>query len=414
MNSSTSGYKGIMSPSAATARPPLRVGIVMPLASQQGGAEALFDHLLHQRSERLQYVIAFLEEGPFVETARSLGYETSVFPTTRLSSLSNLLVTVRTIRRWVRDKQLTIVFSWMLKAHFYVAPAAVFTGVRTGWFQHGISINPTMDRLATLLPAKAIFCCSDHACTAQNRLPPHRRTWTCYPGVPSPSAEPLESHVAREKLGLPAHHKIVGMVARWERWKGPHIFVDAAKILIEANPRVTCFLVGGAHPLDIKYATELQAHVEMSGMGTRFLLVGQRPSSEIPVWHAAADLIVHPVTSPEPFGMAIVEAMGNGRAVIASALGGPKEIIEDGVSGVLVEPGDIHLLADTIQELLGDPERCARIGFAARFRAQSFSVEAFVRRFEELLLTTFAANNQSGAGYSITDRSTDCAGTAND
>lgn len=375
-----------------TKQPLRRVGLVMPLSFQQGGAEALFQHLLGHGSERLHYFVALLQDGPFVETSRAFGYDTAVFPTTHLSDPKNFTRTVGGLRCWMRAKQLDVVFSWMLKAHFYVAPAAAFTHIKTAWFQHGIPINGTMDRLATLLPTSAIFCCSDHGRAAQDQLAPRRKSFTCYPGVSFPPGEPIQQGVARQKLGLSPAHGIVGMVARWERWKGSHIFIEAAKVLLAKDRRLTCFLVGGPHPLDLAYAAEIHAQVARAGMRDRFLLVGQRPATEIPLWHASADLIVHPVTSPEPFGMAVAEAMCMGKVVVASALGGLEEIIQDGVSGVLILPGDVATLAQTIQELVRDVDRRARLAAAARLRGRSFSIEAFVRRFEDLIIQTSIAN----------------------
>jgi glycosyltransferase involved in cell wall biosynthesis len=360
-----------------------KLGLVMPLASQQGGAEALFQHLLREGSAGLTYRLAFLEEGPVAAEARVLGYDTTVFQTTHLSDPVNYARTVLAVRRWVRAQRLEAVFSWMLKAHFYVAPAVAFTGVPAAWFQHGIPIDARMDKLATLLPTRAIFCCSDHSRAAQDRLLPTRRTFTCYPGVSFPPGEPMGQAAARDTFGLPTKGYVVGMVARWERWKGPHLFIQASKQLLANDPHLTCFLVGGAHPLDMAYAAEIETQASI--MGNRFLLVGQRPAAEVPLWQASADLIVHPVTAPEPFGMAICEAMGMGKVVVASALGGPVEIIEDGESGVLIPPNDVDAIVRTVEALLADDLRRKALARAATVRGRSFSIDAFAQRFESLL-----------------------------
>ena len=355
----------------------------MPLAFQRGGAEALFQHLLHQSGAGLLYVLAFLEDGPLVAEASALGYHTTVFKTTRLSDMSNFFQTVLAIRRWILTQQLQAVFSWMLKAHFYVTPAVAHTGVPAAWFQHGIPIDAKIDRLATRLPTRAIFCCSDHGREAQKRLPPRRRTFTCYPGVSFPVGSPMEQNAAKLTLGLPTGHHVVGMVARWERWKGPHLFLEACKQLLAENTKLTCFLVGGAHALDMDFAAEIEA--QAATMSNRFVLAGQRPPSEVPLWQASADVIVHPVTSPEPFGMAICEAMGMGKVVVASALGGPVEIINDGESGVLIPPGDVSSIVETVKSLLADDSRREAIARAATVRGRSFSIETFTKRFEGLI-----------------------------
>ena len=87
----------------------------------------------------------------------------------------------------------------------------------------------------------------------------------------------------------------------------------------------------------------------------------------------------------EGFGMVALEAMERGRPVIASAVGGLPEIVEDGRSGLLVPPGDIDALAAAILELARDPERAAAMGSAGRARALAdFSQDRCTDRIEAL------------------------------
>ena len=86
-------------PEASRALASPAIGIVMPLGSQQGGAEALLQHFLRHGNHRYEYVCAFLEDGPLVAEARALGYDTTVFPTTHLSHLSNYLKTLPSTKR---------------------------------------------------------------------------------------------------------------------------------------------------------------------------------------------------------------------------------------------------------------------------------------------------------------------------
>src|SRR5262249_57484052 len=70
---------------------------------------------------------------------------------------------------------------------------------------------------------------------------------------------------------------------------------------------------------------------------------------------AALDVVIHASTDPEPFGRVLLEGMAMGKAVIATDLGGPREIIEHGVSGFLVPPGDAVALAAAVETLIADP-----------------------------------------------------------
>jgi glycosyltransferase involved in cell wall biosynthesis len=363
------------------------IGIIMPLGSQQGGAEALLQHLLRRREQRFRYICAFLQDGPLVEEVRSLGYDTTVFPTTHLREIPNYLETVRALYRWLKQKQILQVVSWMGKGHLYASPAAQLAGVEAVWFQHGVSNQGRMDRITTLLPARAVLCCSETSRRAQEKIFPGRPAEVCYPGVSFPPGELLTKEEARKHLGLPVDTPIVGMVARWERWKGPHILIEVAQLVSAARPDATFFIVGGPHPRDLAYAEELRTMAAESQLGDRLILAGQRPPAQIPFWQASADVILHPVTGIEPFGMAVAEAMGMGKVVVASDLGGPAEIIQHEVNGILIPNADPNAFAAAIIRLLGDSERMLSLSTAAYLRGRTFSIEAFATRFENLLST---------------------------
>lgn len=365
-----------------------KIGIVMPLGHQQGGAEALLMHLLRDGCSRYQFLCVFLQDGPLVEQARGLGYRTFVVPVTRLSDPRNYLKTVFWFRKWLRHERPEAVLSWMPKAHLYVAPAAIMSKVKTLWFQHGISHKGKMDRITTFLPANRVLCCSFASKAAQDDLRPKRPSSVCYPGVMFPTSNPIPTAQAREQLGLDPKASIIGMVARLERWKGAHIFIEAAKIVSATDPGAYFFVVGGPHPRDLAYAKEVQAAAAQAGLGDRLILADQRPASEVPLWQSSADVIVHPVTGEEPFGMAVVEAMGMGRVVVASDAGGPSEIIQDGVNSFLVPRGDAPKLAAKLIQLLRSPVELQRIAANAFVRGRSFSVMQFAQRIEELLTET--------------------------
>ncbi len=370
---------------ASLALEPQAIGLVMPLGSQQGGAEALLQHFLRHSDHSYNYVCAFLEDGPLVAEVRELGYDTTVFPTTHLSHLSNYLKTLRSLHKWIKTKKLHMVVSWMPKAHMYVSPVALLLPVRAVWFQHGVPHKHPIDRLITLLPADGVLCCSKTSKRGQDQMFPLRPSHVCYPGVELSAGDGKSKDEARESLGLPKTSPIIGMVARLEHWKGAHIFVDAAAQILKRYPEATLFIVGGKHPLDVAYSENIYAMVQKMNYGERLILAGQRPMTEVPLWQVAADVIVHPVVGVEPFGMSVVEAMGQGKVVVASDLGGPAEVIESGVSGILISGGDPGLLASTVIQLLEDPSRRVAIEKQASLRARRFSVDAFAERFNEVM-----------------------------
>ncbi len=204
---------------------------------------------------------------------------------------------------------------------------------------------------------------------------------------------------------------LVGVVGNLKEWKGQHIAVEAMKIIRERHSDVGCVLVGGVSGLesDRKYHERLQRMVREYGLEDRVVFTGYR--EDVPDIVSALDVLVHPSTLPEPFGRAILEAMIFSKPVIATAHGGPLDIIEDGVSGLLVLPGDPTAVADKIELLKLHPERAAKLGRNAGTRVASrFAIESNVssiERFYEALIAVneLAALPGSRNSYSATRKS---------
>ena len=102
--------------------------------------------------------------------------------------------------------------------------------------------------------------------------------------------------------------------------------------------------------------------------------------------------MVSPSTQPEGFGQSIVEAMMAGKPVIASASGGPVDVIEDGVTGRLVPPGDVLALSRAIAQMPDDPEAAAEMGRRGRERAlRLYDIRHTTRQIEQVYEKVLAA-----------------------
>jgi glycosyltransferase involved in cell wall biosynthesis len=102
----------------------------------------------------------------------------------------------------------------------------------------------------------------------------------------------------------------------------------------------------------------------------------------LPRYHAAADVFVSPAIGQESFGIVLVEAMAAGVPVVASDIAGYREVVRDGVDGLLVPPGDPNALAAAIRRVLSEPELAATLRAAGRSRAEDFSWRAVAPRLE--------------------------------
>ena len=97
--------------------------------------------------------------------------------------------------------------------------------------------------------------------------------------------------------------------------------------------------------------------------------------------YAALDMVVAPSTRPDPFCLVVAEAMAAGRPVISTDSGGPKEIIEHGVSGLLIPPDNPMTFANELEKLIRNPSLRRALGDAGRTRIlKHFSRDAFNTR----------------------------------
>ncbi len=190
----------------------------------------------------------------------------------------------------------------------------------------------------------------------------------------------LEVSNLKENLGLKDKF-IVGHFSRLSPWKGQHILIDA---LSQCQKNVIAMLVGDALFGEYEYVKDLHQKVTALGLENRVKFLGFR--ADIPQLMAVCDLVAHTSTAPEPFGRVIVEAMLCGKPVVAAQAGGAMELVEDGVNGFLVTPGESQELAAVIHNCLQASTKIANIGNYARISAsQRFDVHTINQQIQELL-----------------------------
>jgi glycosyltransferase involved in cell wall biosynthesis len=173
----------------------------------------------------------------------------------------------------------------------------------------------------------------------------------------------------REELGVQKGALLVGMVGRLLHWKGQDILAKAAALVLKGHPEVHFVAVGSYFGDEVHYLEELTSLVNSLGLDGRFHLAGYH--ANITEVYRALDIFVLPSTKPEPFGRVTVEAMMQGRAVIATNHGGTCELIQDGVTGMLVPPSDPNALAEAIKLLLADSAFRQKMGQAAAIFAKA-------------------------------------------
>ena len=190
----------------------------------------------------------------------------------------------------------------------------------------------------------------------------------------------LEVRNLRENLKLEDKF-VIGHFSRLSPWKGQHILIDA---LSQCPQDVVVILVGDALFGEQEYVKDLHQKVTALGLENRVNFLGFR--ADIPQLMTMCDLVTHTSTAPEPFGRVIVEAMLCGKPVIAAEAGGAMELVEDGINGFLVAPGEPQELAQVIHNCRQESAKTANIANNARISAsERFDVRIINQQIQELL-----------------------------
>jgi D-inositol-3-phosphate glycosyltransferase len=199
------------------------------------------------------------------------------------------------------------------------------------------------------------------------------------PGVDHALFSPRPRDEARARVHLVGVRLLV-FVGRLQAHKGPDLAVRALAEAIARDPVGTADVVlaivggpsGSGHGAEVARLIDLAAAL---GVGERVILFPPQPQSRLADFYSAAEAVLVPSRS-ESFGLVALEAQACGRPVVAAAVGGLRFVIENGVTGFLVEGHDPADHADRILALLADPAEAGRMGAAALERSLRFSWDA--------------------------------------
>lgn len=184
-----------------------------------------------------------------------------------------------------------------------------------------------------------------------------------------------ERDAVREEFAIPKNAFVVGGVGRLERVKGFTYLIGAARALSESIPDLHVLIAGDG-------AERQRLRTEAAALGSRVHFTGMR--ADIARLMAGMDILAVPSLN-EGMGRVVLEAGASGLPVIAARVGGLPDVVEDGVTGILVPPRNPAALAEALASLASAPERRTAMGAAARRKVvPAFGLEAMVARIEAL------------------------------
>jgi glycosyltransferase involved in cell wall biosynthesis len=254
------------------------------------------------------------------------------------------------------------------------------------WHQHDIIPNRLVNRLILrfcgALTARILACSAVVAeSLSMLGIAPSKIT-TVHNAVTDSFFAPLpDREECRTALHLPTEGQLISVVGRLVPRKGQDLLIDALGRLDAAGFSAHLAIAGEtpgypeADPEDLAYRVHLRQIVARHGLTERVHFLGYQ--SDIHLVYGASDVVAMPSTG-EPFGLAVTEAFASGVPVVATRSGGHGEIIDNGVTGLLVPPGDPDALASALHAVLVDSELRDRLIARARLEAyHRFSQPAF-------------------------------------
>ena len=360
---------------------------------ERGGAQLAIARLADQLRGELEIEFILPGPGPFQERLEASGHRVHLVPLGSAREMQiagirpvadiaahgpELVLAAGRIGRLLRDLDVQVLYTNSLKAHVYGALAARAAGLPQVVHFRDILMPPYLPlRLRRAL--QAFFLVLPPAGAVANseataRVAPIPGDCTVIPSgithVPEPALPQRESAV-------------LAVLGRLERWKGQDVAIRALARLRRRRPDARLLIGGATEVGEAAFAQELRELTEVLDIGDAIEFTGFVDDPYR--FFAGADVAVHSSVMPEPFGQVVVEAMAVGRPVIATAAGGPLEILERGRYGVLVPPSDPDAIADAALRVLDSPALYGRMAAASVRRAGDYTIEASAAKTLALL-----------------------------
>lgn len=331
---------------------------------EMGGVQRFLDSLLKVHSkEKFNIIILTFKEGSWIQELRDHGLKVYALDGMGVKSLLSIIPKVYKI---LKEEKIHIVHSCYAWAHFLVWFPTFFLGLKKVWYHHGPITPKIWQGFYQLFSTDLILTNSEYMEGVIQRTIRNSGGTRVLPyGIEAaPFAfDSSKRQKVRQELGLSDGDIAIGIIGFIDDWKGQDIFLKASKNF-KGQGNLKFYIIGDTRPGKaadrcITFKNKLLAYQKEENLN-HVTFTGSLNIKEGIL--DALDIFVHASTSPEPFGMVILEAMANGKAIIASKAGGAKEILEDKVTGLLTTPGDAKELTEALQYFIANDSRREEFG----------------------------------------------------
>ncbi len=297
------------------------------------------------------------------------------------------LASMRRFARLARDRKVDVVHVHKGIAHAVAWGATLFGARYALVVNRGVSfpIDFVSSFKYSSRKVSRIVCVAEsirQVVIRTRRIPAHK-VGVIYAGVDLDRFDPAKVHpeAIRQELGIPAETRVIGHVGMRD-WKGWKELLKAFPAVRADHPHAHLLLVACTTQAQRNGVLELVREMGLAGAVTATM-----ERRDMPDVLAACDVVVDPSWAGTGITGTIREAMALGTPVVATSIAGNPELVEDGVSGILVPARDVPMLAAAISRLLRDPELAHHLGAAGQERVrQNFSTAARIARLEALYL----------------------------
>ena len=335
-----------------------------------GGVESTLVVLARERATFAELVpeFALCFDARLARELRASGTPVHLLGGVRASRPQTVLRARRALRAVLKEHRPDFVMCHSAWSYSLFGATARRAGYPVGfWLHDAVRGTHWTERWARLRPPDLVIYNSEFTGMTLRRVFPRARAELLHCPVSPPVVSATREAVRRE-FGVPPETAVIVQVGRLERWKGHALLLHALGFLGDL-PGWECWIVGGAQRASEKtYEAQLKNLVVSRGVRTRVRFLGER--DDIGNVLTGADIFCQPNAQPEPFGVAIIEALYAGVPVVATAMGGPTEIITGHGCGILVPPRRPDEFANALRSLIENPTHRQAMGAAGPARAR--------------------------------------------
>ena len=382
--------------------------------NSEGGNQRTLNYLIDFINKKI-FKLIFLSplDTEFVDQVRSRGIECLVIEPSkriqryggkalkdsvigRLFSMIDLVIYNLKVVSLFKKKKIDVLYSNCIRAVLTVGLAAKLARVPNVWYIKGELNNRFLDFIGFLLADKILFFCHSNK---KDKYPGLVRFFEKKIEILKIGIDPRTIYdVAckdktrlKKELSIDSANTNIIILGQLYALKGVHILLTAFAKIVNEFSNIRLYIVGDHVIEDYSaYKAELEDIIERNSMQDKVVFTGwRRDALEI---LDCMDLLVHPSFS-EGFGRAVLEAMSLGKAVVASRVGGLREIIKDGWNGFLVDPGDANTIMARLSLLIKNENLRKSMGINARNTVFSeYMIQDKIERMQNIFLTMACRN----------------------